>query len=177
MVASRVGPDDELVQAIRRALAHAGDPGKAEPMRAYMKSEMPYRGIPSPVLKAVLKPILADRTLDEETWYATVLELWDEAEFREERYAALALAGHRLHREHRQVGSVGSRPSRASSRGVHGKAEEGGDAPASTTDDNAARCPWGGAQQDMGLGVTALVVAAVEGRRIGGRRNGVGAGR
>jgi len=40
---------------------------------------------------------------DEETWQATVLELWDNASFREERYAALALARHRLHRDHQQV--------------------------------------------------------------------------
>ena len=45
--------------------------------------------------------------------------------------------------------SLDSRPSRASSCGVPRKAEEGGDAPASTTDDNAARCPQGGAQQAM----------------------------
>ena len=80
-------------------------------MQAYMKSEMPYRGIPSPALKAVLRPLLARHPLDEETWQATVLALWDEAGFREERYAALALARHRLHREHRQVAHA--RPLRA----------------------------------------------------------------
>ena len=32
-----------------------------------------------------------------------MLELWDRANFREERYAALALAGHRRYREHQQV--------------------------------------------------------------------------
>ena len=95
-------PDAELVSSIRGALADAADPAKAAPMQAYMKSEMPYRGIPSPDLKAVLRPLLADHPLDEETWQATVLALWDEAGFREERYAALALARHRLHREHRQ---------------------------------------------------------------------------
>ena len=76
-------------------------------MQAYMKSEMPYRGIPSPELKAVLRPLLANHPLDEETWQATVLALWDEAGFREERYAALALARHRLHREHRQAHTIG----------------------------------------------------------------------
>ena len=45
--------------------------------------------------------------------------------------------------------SLGSRPSRASSGGVPRKAEEGGDAPASTTDDNAARCPQDDVQQAM----------------------------
>ena len=55
----------------------------------------------------MLRPLLAHHPLDEETWQATVLELWDEAGFREERYAALALARHRLHREHRQVHTLG----------------------------------------------------------------------
>ncbi len=92
----------ELVRGIRRALEDVADPAKAAPMQSYMKSEMPYRGVPSPVLKAMLRPLLSQQQLDEEAWHATVLELWDNAAFREERYAALALARHRLHREHRQ---------------------------------------------------------------------------
>jgi 3-methyladenine DNA glycosylase AlkD len=100
-------PDAELVSTIRRALAEAADPSKAGPMQAYMKSEMPYRGIPSPQLKALLRPLLAQHPLDEETWQATVLELWDAAGFREERYAALTLARHPLHREHRQIQTLG----------------------------------------------------------------------
>jgi 3-methyladenine DNA glycosylase AlkD len=94
-------PDQELVTAIRQALAQSADPGLAESMQAYMKSEMPYRGLRSPVLKAVLRPLLAGHPLDDETWRATLLELWGSAGFREERYAALALARHPLHREHR----------------------------------------------------------------------------
>jgi 3-methyladenine DNA glycosylase AlkD len=101
------GADTELVSTIRGTLAEAADPVHAGPMQTYMKSEMPYRGIPSPALKVVLRPLLADHPLDEETWQATVLELWDAARFREERYAALALARHRLHREHRQVHTLG----------------------------------------------------------------------
>ena len=99
--------DFELVRAIRVALEDAGDPSKAGPMQTYMKSELPYRGVSSPALKATLRPLLADHPLDEETWHATILELWDGATFREERYAALALARHRLHREHRQPHSLG----------------------------------------------------------------------
>lgn len=100
-------PDHELVHAVRTALTEAGDAAKAGPMQAYMKSAMPYRGIPSPVLRATLRPLLAQLPMDEETWQATVLELWDGASFREERYAAIALARHRLHREHRQVHTLG----------------------------------------------------------------------
>ena len=72
-----------------------------------MKSAMPYRGLPAPRLKTVLRPILDASTLhDEQAWHATVLELWDGAGYREERYAALALARHRRYREHRQVATL-----------------------------------------------------------------------
>jgi len=97
-------PDTELVSTLREVLVSAADPDKAGPMQAYMKSEMPYRGVPAPVLRSTVRPVLAAHPLpDEETWQATVLELWDGATFREERYVALELAKHRLYREHQQV--------------------------------------------------------------------------
>lgn len=100
-------PDAELVRSVRSGLEEAADPERAAPMQRYMKSAMPYRGISSPALAALLRPLLAGRPLDEGTWQDTVLELWDHAAYREERYAALALARHRLHREHRQVETLG----------------------------------------------------------------------
>ncbi len=102
------GPDHELVQTVREVLASAADPSQAEPMRAYMKSEMPFLGVSSPLLRSSLGPVMTAHPLpDEETWQASVLELWDGARFREERYAALALARHRLYREHQQVHTLG----------------------------------------------------------------------
>lgn len=96
--------DVELVSALREMLASAADPSRAPAMQAYMKSELPYRGITAPVLRAAVRPVLAAHPLpDEETWQATVLELWDHARFREERYVALSVAGHRPYREHQQV--------------------------------------------------------------------------
>jgi 3-methyladenine DNA glycosylase AlkD len=97
-------PDTELVSVLREVLASAADPDKAGPMQAYMKSEMPYRGVPAPVLRSAIRPLLSTHPLpDEETWHDTILELWDGATFREERYAALEIARHRLYREHQQV--------------------------------------------------------------------------
>jgi 3-methyladenine DNA glycosylase AlkD len=91
-----VPADSHLVRLVRDALAANGDPAKAGPMQAYMKSTMPYRGVPAPALKAALRPILTAHPLpDEATCRETVLALWDHAEFREERYAAIALARHR----------------------------------------------------------------------------------
>jgi 3-methyladenine DNA glycosylase AlkD len=96
--------DTELVGTLRDLLAAHADPEKAAPMQSYMKSAMPYRGVPAPLLRGSVRPVLAAHPLpDEETWQATILELWDGAAFREERYVALELARHRLYREHQQV--------------------------------------------------------------------------
>ena len=65
-------------------------------MRAYMKSAMPYHGVPSPVLTVVARAIFRDLPLPTvAVWSRHVLELWRGAGFREERYAALILAGDR----------------------------------------------------------------------------------
>ncbi len=103
-IADMTTADAELTAALREVLASAADPDRAVTMRAYMKSEMPYLGVSAPALRAAVRPVLAAHPLpDEETWWATVLALWDGATYREERYVALALVGHRLYREHRQV--------------------------------------------------------------------------
>ncbi len=94
-------PEPGLVGAIRAALASAGDPDRAAGQQRYMKSAMPYRGLTSPELRALLRPLLADRSLapaSREAWEADVRALWDGAAYREERYAALALTGHRAAR-------------------------------------------------------------------------------
>jgi 3-methyladenine DNA glycosylase AlkD len=85
----------ELVTAVRAGLARAADPARAEPMRAYMKSEMPYYGVPNPPRVKLTRTLFAEHPLpDKETWLAAVLTLWREARFREERYVAISLAGH-----------------------------------------------------------------------------------
>ncbi|MCK9900511.1 DNA alkylation repair protein [Frankia sp. Cpl3] len=96
--------DGWLVAAVRGALADAADPAKAPAMQAYMKSDMPYRGVPKPVRERVLRPVLAARTLpDQAGWAATVLDLWRGAEYREERYAAVDLTGHRAYRSYQRA--------------------------------------------------------------------------
>jgi 3-methyladenine DNA glycosylase AlkD len=85
---------------MRSALAAAADPQRAPGMQAYMKSEMPYRGISAPDLRAISKRVFADHPLSTcDEWRSAVLELWREARFREERYAAIELLGHRRHRD------------------------------------------------------------------------------
>ena len=103
-------PDSALVGAVRAALAGAGDPVRAGGQQAYMKSAMPYRGITSPELRALLKPLLADATLaptSREAWESDVRVLWDDATHREERYAAIALTDHPVARDWQNPAALG----------------------------------------------------------------------
>lgn len=89
-----------LVAEVRAALAVAEDPDRAATQQAYMKSTLPYHGITSGELKALLRPILANHRIDDRVaWEATVRELWDGATHREQRYAATALLGYRFYRQ------------------------------------------------------------------------------
>lgn len=90
--------DQQLVKEIHAALAAVADPAKAAPMQAYMKSALPFRGVQKPSRVAALRPVLQAHPLpDWERWKATIQLLWDEAEFREDRYAAIDLARHRTY--------------------------------------------------------------------------------
>jgi 3-methyladenine DNA glycosylase AlkD len=83
-----------LLTKLRKALRQAGDPVKAPIMQAYMKSTMPYHGVSTPLLRQVCKVTFADLNFPTALhWQRQVLNLWREARFREERYAALYLAG------------------------------------------------------------------------------------
>jgi 3-methyladenine DNA glycosylase AlkD len=80
-----------IVQTARAGLAARADPAAAPGMQAYMKSAMPFLGVPVPVrgtLLRELRPLLVDRTAVR----AAAEELWNGARAREERYVATALA-------------------------------------------------------------------------------------
>ena len=82
-----------LVTAIRAGLAAAADPARAKGAQAYMKSEMPFRGVSSPVQKRLWRELFAAYPLASSAeWQRVVLDLWRRAEYREERYAAIGLA-------------------------------------------------------------------------------------
>lgn len=82
-----------LIKALKVELKKAADPAKSEPMRAYMKSTMPYHGVNMPLRRKVGKALFKEHTIETAPeWRATILELWDTAKFREERYAAIDLA-------------------------------------------------------------------------------------
>lgn len=86
--------NSKLLNALRSELKTAADPERAPQMQAYMKSEMPFHGVPAPILKTVSKQVFADLALpDAATWERHIRDIWDNATFREERYAAIQLAG------------------------------------------------------------------------------------
>ena len=82
------------MKKLRQALRKLGDPVRAASMQAYMKSEMPYHGVPTPLLRQTCRQVFADVRFESAScWREQVLDLWRNALFREERYAALHLAG------------------------------------------------------------------------------------
>jgi len=96
-----------LGKAVRLALEDVADPGKAEAMRAYMKSDMPFLGVQAAPRRAALRRVFAEHRLESAPeWRRAVLSLWREAEYREERYAAIELSGHHLYRDYQTLYTV-----------------------------------------------------------------------
>jgi 3-methyladenine DNA glycosylase AlkD len=99
--------DHTFLVTLRAELHAHADPIKAKPMQAYMKSTMPYLGIMSTPLAAICRAqITAGRLPTFACWRDSILALWREAAFREERYAALAIARHRLYDDHQTLASL-----------------------------------------------------------------------
>lgn len=101
-------PVTELVRLVRRRIAEVADPGRAPRMQAYMRSSMPYRGVTSVPLRALCRKVYDAHPLpDRASWESCVRTLWDDAGYREERYAAMALTSHRLYRAHQDPETLG----------------------------------------------------------------------
>jgi len=61
-------------------------------MQVYMKSAMPYHGVPAPQCRKIFREVFRSiRLASDEEWQQLVLHVWHKAKFREERYAAIAL--------------------------------------------------------------------------------------
>lgn len=89
----------ELVTAIRGVLAEHADADRAVVQQKYMKSAMPFRGIAMPDVRRLVGAIVRAQPLTERgLWETAIRQLWDAAEFREERYAGLIVARHARHR-------------------------------------------------------------------------------
>lgn len=81
---------DGIVLSIRADLRSAADSERAPAQQAYMKSEMPFLGVSVPVARGIAKGA-SKGVADAGRLRNAALTLWDEAEYREERYAAMAL--------------------------------------------------------------------------------------
>ncbi|MCW2560284.1 MAG: hypothetical protein JWP55_4248 [Mycobacterium sp.] len=83
----------QIVDAVRRELAVAGDPRRAPAMQEYMKSDIPYYGVRLPDVRRICRPIFAAHPIPSEAAFDdTVEQLFAGATHREERYAAVELA-------------------------------------------------------------------------------------
>ena len=104
MPKSLANANHDFLLSLRAELRAHADPIKATPMQAYMKSTMPYLGIMSTPLAAICRAqIGAARLPTFACWRDSILTLWREAAFREERYAAIAIARHRLYADHQTL--------------------------------------------------------------------------
>jgi 3-methyladenine DNA glycosylase AlkD len=82
----------DLVSEIRAALRAAADPVRAPGQQAYMKSEMPFLGVRLPEVRRLTRArVKAVPNAGGEMLRDAARALWDDAAFREERYAAMAL--------------------------------------------------------------------------------------
>ncbi|ODU00300.1 MAG: DNA alkylation repair protein [Pseudonocardia sp. SCN 72-86] len=84
-----------LVAASRAGLAERGDPAAAADMQRYMKSEMPFHGVPAPARETLLRSLVEAHPLGDDEVGPATDALWDGATRREERYLATGLVGHR----------------------------------------------------------------------------------
>ena len=98
---------EPLISEARAALRKLADPEKAPIIQAYMKSAMPCLGVQVPVHRAASRKVFARHPLKtREAWRDTVLALWRQAEYREERHVAINLAGHPVYRPYRTMRSL-----------------------------------------------------------------------
>jgi 3-methyladenine DNA glycosylase AlkD len=100
-------PRANLLDELRLDFVSAADPGKALKMQAYMKSLLPYYGVPMPLVRAICKKRFDKLGFDDAAaWQKAVLTLWQGARFREELYAALGLCALRAARPFQTIDAL-----------------------------------------------------------------------
>ena len=85
-----------LIRAVHGELWLVREPGRAAGQQRYMKPKMPFMGVRVPLMRKTARAVF-DRypPAGAGEWRATIHTLWDEATYREQRYAAVELAVHR----------------------------------------------------------------------------------
>src|SRR5260370_41543972 len=91
----RLAPNTDknsLLFRVRQGLRRIADPSKALAMQAYMKSAMPYHGVPVPIMRKACKELFAEVSFSfRADWRTKVLELRRRVEIAEERDTANVL--------------------------------------------------------------------------------------
>lgn len=82
----------EVAERIRAALRAAADPARAAGQQAYMKSAMPFLGVPVPEARRCVRSACRG-VPDADVLLSSAADLWRNAQYREEWYAALAVLG------------------------------------------------------------------------------------
>ena len=80
---------EQLAAQIQQTIAALADPARAGAMRAYLRDQFPFLGIPTPARRAALKPLLKV-DFDQKRLLTVADQLWRLPE-REYRYAAIDL--------------------------------------------------------------------------------------
>lgn len=86
--------NEAVLALIRSELQAAADPVRGAAAQAYMKSPTPSLGVRVPDVRKTTKAVAAAHPFESaDDLRSTVLALWREARYREERYAAIDLTG------------------------------------------------------------------------------------
>jgi 3-methyladenine DNA glycosylase AlkD len=81
-----------LVNALRKEMAEAGDPEKAQDMQAYMKSEQPFYGLQAKERRRIFRQLAKRYPVEtREEYRQVILALWTSSH-REDMYQALEVA-------------------------------------------------------------------------------------
>jgi len=88
-----MGFEVTIIDQIKAELICRANPERAVQQQAYMKSVMPFYGVPVPEVRSLTRAIAKAHKPNLEVIEKASRQLWDEASYREERYAALALTG------------------------------------------------------------------------------------
>jgi 3-methyladenine DNA glycosylase AlkD len=97
----------DMLERLREEFKRLGDRDRAEGARAYMKSEMPYHGVPATPMRKVCRAVFAETPLPTAAaWRKEVLRIWRNARYREERYAAIELTGFKMYRSFQDLDAL-----------------------------------------------------------------------
>ena len=91
---------EHYLEQLRQRLAKVAMAEDAAPMQAYMKSGMPYHGVKKPARVAALKGFFKENPIPLGKLERYARHFWDNAAFREERYATLDLLKRREYKTH-----------------------------------------------------------------------------